>query len=279
MIAAALVLALAQASVWSVWPPSVTVGDTVRITRRIAAEPGVRSHVKPLLSSAAFEPLTDPVVGFSEGAVVVRYTLAVFEPRRLAVAMPEIELVHPDGVIERVSGDTAWVTVLSVLPDQDTLPPPRPSLGPVPRQPKRPEVIAFLVIAVTAGTALWGVMRRRTQPRPTWSSRISEPTEVPLLKWIESGESRAVVAAVADGLRRCIESTLPEAGKQLSTDECVAVLQSQRPEWPVRQIDHVLRSLDRARFAAAVPSDVIELARRADALTESLRQSVTEDSG
>ncbi len=88
----AVVLLLAQAPIWTVSPPLASVGDTVRLTRRVIAGPEVQSTALPLEPTETYTPLSPPIVAYSEGEIVVRYQLAFFETGDLAVEMPDLEL-------------------------------------------------------------------------------------------------------------------------------------------------------------------------------------------
>ena len=272
----AVAMLLAQASLWNVFPSAVTVGDTVEITLRLQTAAGVSAHAEPLAPSAMVEPLSVPSITHSGNTVVVQYKVAFFEAGYLGLAMPEIQLIHDDGTLERVSGDTAWVRVVSVLP-QDTTPAPKPSYGPMARERKRADVVVLLVTVVVVVMTAWAVFQRRARERPKWRSGTGKRVEAPVVQWMNAGESRAVVFAVTDRLRDSLAAALPEAGRQLSTQECLVVIEEEKPEWPIREIARVLHSLDRARFAPAVPSDIVELAERSDAIALSLRRSALED--
>ncbi len=262
--------AVFQAAGWTVTPATVTVGDTVRLVRQIPASPDVVPRVPQLQQTAAVEPLSDPVVGYTEGVVRVVFTVAFFEPGDHSVAMPVIELLDADGVVERVPGGTARVTVASVLPTRDPLPDPKPSLGPLARNRLRPELLMAFIAASVALIVAVLILRQRRDARPEWRLPSYEPEEPRLLTWIRAGEPRAVVAAAADGLRFRIAAVVPDAGSQLTTDECMHVLEQQQPAWPLREIKELLRALDRARFAPAIPTDVIELAEHAKQLSGQL---------
>jgi hypothetical protein len=261
MLAALLLL---QAGAWVIAPSRPTVGDTVELRRAIAAGADVRVRAQPLGASLLLEPLADPAIDRTVSGVQVRYVVALFEPGRHAVAMPAVELVHRDGRVDLTPEDTAWITVASVLPPGDSLPAPRPSLGPLPRFPTRLWPLIALCLAAVAGTASWAVARRRVRPAAAPPAPSGRPAPLPLARWVTSGEGRAVAAVAAERLRGRIARQVPEADRSLGTDECIAVLERQRPEWPVRELTEILRGLDRARFAPAVPSDVILLVERAD---------------
>ena len=274
----AVVSLATQASVWTVSPSVASVGDTVRLTRRVSAEPEVRSTVLPIGPTVAYTPLSEPIVAYSEGGVVIRYQLAFFVTGDQAVPMPDLEFDYPDGRINVVSGDTAWVHVRSVLPSNDSLPPPQPSLGPISRV-QRSLTPAIIITSVVCGLLMaWALLRRRTQPRPAWSGATHQAVDVPLQQWIMAGESKAVVGAVSDRLRDVIECVLPAAGRQLSTGEFINVVERNRPDWPIRDIQDVLRSLDRGLYAPAVPSDLALLVDQVDDLVTIIREDSTVES-
>ena len=274
----AIVLLMTQTSVWTVSPSVASVGDTVRVTRRVSAGPEVRSTVLSLEPSEAFTPLSAPIVAYSEGDIVIRYQLAFFETGELAVAMPDIEIGYPDGRTSVVAGETAVVHVRSVLPADDNLPPPQPSLGPISRVQRSLTPAISMVGVILIFLAAWALWRRRTLPRPTWSGSTDQTVEIPLQQWMMAGETKAVVAAVSDRLRNAIEDLLPAAGRQLSTQEFFELVTANRPDWPGREIEDTLRSLDRALYAPAVPSDLALLVDQVDDLVKSIREDSAEES-
>jgi hypothetical protein len=263
-------VAVLQLSTWVVSPAYVTVGDTVRLVRRISAAPDVQARLRPLSATPALEPLTQPRAAYAEGDLTMLYSVALFEPGRHVIAMPPAELLYPDGRVETIPGDTAWIEVASVIPAEDTLPTPWAAADPLVRNPSR--VIPLLVLfgLVLGAAAAWGVARRRTRPRPGPGGVDVELAEPPLERWVTAGESRAVAAVTADRLREHIAQLIPQAGRHLDTEECLRVLNDEVPEWPLRETGEVLRALERARFAPAVPSDVVEVVEQADRLKERL---------
>ncbi len=278
MNALALLLFATQVAVWTTSPPTVTLGDTVRITRRFPAEPDARTAALPLVATSAYVPLAAPLAAYSEGAVVVRYQLAFFETGDHPVSMPDLELRYPDGRTHVFPGDTAWVHVSSVFPAGEDRPVPRPSLGPVARTHRSATPTVVIVATILIGLGIWAVLRRRTSKRPRWVNSEHEPIDIPLQQWIMAGEAKAAVGVISDQLRGTIEHRLPEAGRQLSTQECLSVIQERRPDWPRRGIEEVLRSLDRAQYAPAVPSDVALLVDQIEDLLKSINADPVEES-
>jgi hypothetical protein len=204
--------------------------------------------------------------------VAVRYAVALFEPGEQRIAMPAVELLYPDGNSETILGDTAVVTVGSVLPPGDTLPEPRPSLAPVPR-PRRSRA-PFLLLAglVALGSGAWALTRRRVRPRPGVPEDGPQAEEPPLRTWVEAGELRAAAASVTERLRQALERLEPDAGAGLPTDALLAVLRLRRPSWPLSEIEELVHALERVRFAPAVPDDVLILEEQATDLAERLAQ-------
>ncbi len=269
MILAAL-LALAQAGAVVVTPDTVTVGDTVYVVRRIPVSPGVQPRLEVLEATAEMQPLRDPVARHTEGALSVAYTVAMFTTGRLPIPLPKLDLIFPDGRVETVATDTAWVWVASVLPAADTLPDPRPHLEPVPRRVQRVLPVAASVGAVWAVVLLWVLRRHRLGVRP------DEPGEPdagapPVSQWVAAGELRAVAAVTTDRVRREVARLLPDAGTHLEAAACMSVIADQAPQWPVRQLRELLDELERARFAPVVPSDVVALVDEAEQLMVVLR--------
>ena len=255
---------------WAAAPASVTVGDTVYLTRTLPASPQVRVRPQPLASTAVVEPLADPVVELLGDVLVLRYAVAVFEPGVQRIAMPQVELFYPDGNTETVLGDTALVRVRSVLPPGDSVPPPRTSLAPLPRPRRSGTAAVMLVSLVVAGTGAWVIVRKRVGPRPRPLEAIAPVVTAPLRAWVEAGELRAAAAALADQLRRTIAGLEPGAEAGLPTEALLAVLRRRCPGWPLAEIEDVLHALERARFAPAVPHDVLSLAEQVGMLTERL---------
>lgn len=102
------------------------------------------------------------------------------------------------------------------------------------------------------------------------SSSVSAPRPVkvapPVGRWADAGEWRAAAASVTAGLRAAIALRTPSAHRGLDTATLLAVLEVERPDWPVREIGRLLRSLDEARFGIDPSPDVVDLARTVSAL-------------
>ena len=272
LCSSAIVLwALTQGSgVWTTFPATPTVGDTVYLTRTLPASLRIRARPQPLPSTPVVEPLADPVVELRGEVLELRYAVAVFEAGVQRIAMPTIELFYADGNTETVLGDTAVVRVRSVLPAGDSLPPPQVSLAPLPRPRRTRAPVVLLVSLVSAGLSVWAISRKRVAPRPHPPETEEPLGAAPLRAWVEAGEVRAAAAALAGLLRRTIAGLEPAADAGLSTEALLAVLRRRCPGWPLGDIEDVLLALERARFAPAVPHDVLALEEQVGMLTERL---------
>jgi hypothetical protein len=263
----AAVVAL-QGGGWTVRPPAPTVGDTVWIERVVPAPVGAVGRPRLLPGDDLVEPLRAPEVTAAAGGLVVRYTVAFFAPGRHAISMPALEVVHPDGEVELVLGDTALADVRAVL--TDTAGPPRDARAPLGRLPRRAWPVATLTGGVLALLAAWAWRRWRRGPAPPLPPAEESPTEVPLMRWLAAGERRAVATLAMLRVRTRLESVVPEASRGLVLAECLVVTAAARPDWSMRELTDVLTALERARFAPLAADDLTELVDRADVLLERL---------
>jgi hypothetical protein len=274
MNAVAGALALMQA--WTVTPPEPTIGDTVTIEREIAvADPAARLRLVPIEASDLMEPLMAPEAAGGTGGFVARYVVALFEPGDHAIAMPDLELVFPDGRVETRIGGEARVTVVSVLPAEDSLPPARPSREPIPQSAIRSYPAVLLVAGVLMLTVGWGVMRRRGRERPAWKVAGQGGDDVPVARWIAAGELRAVATVTMSGIRERVGHYVPVAGPSLDLESWLRTVEAHRPNWPLRELSSVMRALERASYAPAIPSDVIMLADEAQVIGQAIESAET----
>ncbi len=278
MMSIASSLLIWQVASWHADPSRVTVGDTVVLEREVVvADPAASLHLQPLASSDLVESLAAPQLVRAADGFVARYTVAMFQPGEHTIEMPDLELAYADGRTETLVGGAAFLTVSSVLPESDSLPPLRAFRPPVMRNVTRTIPTALLVMSVVALTTVWGAVRRRSQPRPGWE-RVDDADDPPLMRWIAAGEHRAVATVAMHRVRNGVARLVPQAGQSLYIEEWLRVIETQRPDWPLRELGDVMRALERASFAPAIPSDVIALADEAAMLLQSLKPKDAEQS-
>ena len=263
---AGLALALLQASAWSVAPVQPTVGDTIRLERRIPASPGWRVRATKLDLLPLIEPLADPAVLRAEGGWVVRYAVVGWEPGAYRHAMPPLMLLGPDGQVDSLPGDTAIFALRSVMGDSAAAAVAQPALLPL-RPEHRDPLPVSLSLAAALGALFAGLSWRQRRPRRVeLLLHVPVEPEVPDERWVAAGEPRAVAARTAGRLRAELARAIPAAHAALSTAECLAALERERPDAPLRDLETVLLALDQIGFATAHGRDVGELAGRARAL-------------
>ncbi len=268
----ALLVLLIQADGWTAAPSQPTVGDTIRIERRITAPAGWRIRAGRLASSTVAEPLGDPAVLASSppGQWVVRYAVVAWTPGDITLAMPPLWRLGPDGTADSLSGGTATFHVASVIPDSVKAPAPQPSLGPLRLDRSSPlPVIAAVFLA--GGALLLLILWRRRGPRSVAAGQgLPVAAAVPDSRWLAAGEPKAVAARAAQALRRALALAVPDAHEALSTAECLAAVERARPDAPLRDLRELLLALDQVAFATAHGVEVAPLAARARALARDL---------
>jgi hypothetical protein len=270
MMGVLLVIAVMQGHPWQVTPATPTVGDTIVLERFIPTGTGAVARQRPLDPSDVVEPLGPPVATSVPNGVRIRQPIAVFAPGTHALAMPAIEITHPDGTVEVVLGDTAVVVVGSVIPDSIAEPRPMPSEPPLVRSVRdlRRGLLAPALVATVllAWLAWW-----RRAPRPVAPAVVERPEpELPLMRWLATGERRAVATLAEQRLRMAVASRLAAAAPQLAPDAWVTAVRHAGDEWPADDLAELVAALARARFAPLGADDLAELVDRVDVLVARL---------
>jgi hypothetical protein len=261
----AVLLAASQGLAWRTAPAAPTVGDTIVLERLVPAAAGARGRTRGVDASDVMEPLGPPEVLTAPDGIRIRHRVALFAPGVHALAMPAIELLHPDGAVEVVLGDTALVRVAAVIPDTLAAPAPRPSEAPLARPVRRPARAAVPVAAAAALTLLWLAWRLRPRRAGAREEPPPEPPpDLPLMRWLAAGERRAVATVAVHRLREAVAAAVPDAAGAAGPAEWVAAVAAARPQWPVDELADILRALERARFAPLGADDLAELVDRAD---------------
>ena len=261
-----LALALMVQAGWTAAPARPTVGDTIRLERRIETAPGWRVRAGKLESSTVAEPLGDAAVLSTEGGWIVRYGVVAWTPGPITLSMPPLWRLGPDGSADSVPGGAATFRVASVIPDSMADPAPQPPIGPL-RLERASPIPVFAALLLALGALLGLIAWRRRPPR----ADLPEPVialdpDVADGRWLQAGEPKAVAARAAHRLRLAIARAIPDAHAALSTSELLAAVERARPDAPLRELRDLLLTLDQVAFATAHAVDVVPLAARARAL-------------
>jgi len=244
-----------------------TVGDTIWLIREVSVPPG------RVVRAATWDP-ADPVELLAPGKVISRgetaqvaYPVVVWRPGDYTLSPPGPLLLASDGRVDSLPPEPVTLHLASVLPPvpADSVLSPQPPAGFVPRS-----ALTLLPLVL-----LWGAAALLLVPLHWWWRRrgprvTREPSDAPvrqgppLERWADAGETRAVAAAVTARLRRLV--VMADTSEQLDTETLIVELSRSRPDWPLDELQGVLRALDLARFGDSSEADVLALARRVEAL-------------
>ena len=244
-----------------------TVGDTIWLIREVSVPPG------RVVRAATWDP-ADPVELLAPGKVIslgetaqVAYPVVVWRPGDYTLSPPGPLLLASDGRVDSLPPEPVTLHLASVLPPvpADSVLSPQPPAGFVPRS-----ALTLLPLVL-----LWGAAALLLVPLHWWWRRrgprvTREPSDAPvrqgppLERWADAGETRAVAAAVTARLRRLV--VMADTSEQLDTETLIVELSRSRPDWPLDELQGVLRALDLARFGDSSEADVLALARRVEAL-------------
>jgi hypothetical protein len=270
MIGVALALGL-QASAWMTRPAAPTVGDTVVLERMIPTAAGALGRTRPLQANEQLEPLGLPAITPAPGGILVRHAVALFAPGTHRIPMPAIEVLHPDGTVEAILGDTAVIAVAPVVPDSVRDPRPMPSQAPIPRAVRDLPRALTPVVAALLVLGAWLAWRVRPPRAARQAAAVVPPVELSLMRWLAAGERRAVATVAAHRLRTAVAAAIPASATVTDADDWAATVGATLPDWPVAELADVLRALERARFAPLAADDLAELVDRTDVLLGQLR--------
>jgi hypothetical protein len=272
MIAPALLMLVLQANGWVAAPSQPTVGDTIQLERTVSTLPGWRVRAGTLASATVAEPLGDAVVlaASPPGAWVVRYAVVAWTPGDIALDMPPLWRLGPDGTADSLAGGTATFHVASVIPDSVRSPAPQPSLGPLRLDRSSPFPVLAAVLLAGGPLVLLILWRRRAPRSVVTGPSLAIEAEVSDARWLAAGEPKAVAARAAQRLRRAVAHAIPDAHEALSTEECLAAIERTRPDAPLRDLRELLLGLDQVAFATAHGVEVAPLVARARALAREL---------
>jgi hypothetical protein len=263
-------LAAAQTGPWHVSPPSPTVGDTVWFARQVTTSPEWRVRAGKFDETDEIGSLGDPAVLRAPNGWVIRYPIVVWVTGTHTINLPPLWRLAPDGRTDSLPGGTVRLEVRSVIPDSVKQPEPRfviAPLRPERRNPAAPLIAIAASALLLAGAIAW---RRRPSLVALIPPQVPLEREVPDVRWVAAGEPKAVAARALEQLRAAIARRHRRASPGLSTIECLAILEHELSDIPLRQLTDVLTQLERVAFASAHGADVAVLAERARALAREL---------
>src|SRR5262245_10698623 len=252
-------------------PP--TVGDTVWVIRTVELPAGRTVRPADWRPDDPVEVLGPPRVVARGGTADIAYPVVIWETGPRTLEVPGPLLLAPNGGVDSLPPARVTLHVASVLPavpDSALRPQPRADFVPLSdRSPIVPLVLVTLAILLLLPLHWW--WRRRGRPRPRPLAKLVDPARPPLERWADDGETRAVAAATTVRLRAVIAGRADGATPALDTDALLDYLRAHRPDWPLRELAELLRSLDRARFGVDPSADPVGLARQAAELEPRLR--------
>ena len=251
-----------------------TVGDTIWLSRTVRVPTGYA------VRAADWEP-ADPVELLGRVRVVqagdsaeISYPVVLWRPGPHTIELPGPLLLGPDGTVDSLATERVSVGVRSVLPrvpsDSALAPQPRASLVSRTAASLAPLTILWLLsLALLLPLHLW--WRRRGKPGGTTAATPRpDALELPLARWADAGEYRAVANVAASRLRAAVEQRVASAHRGLDTERVLAEIAAARPQWPLQELSELLRALDDARFGLLPSSEALRLSRSTSEMRDRL---------
>lgn len=264
-------LNVVQEGSWSVWPLSVTVGDSIRVTTSFRADESTSIRIAGIESSPGLELLEAPRTNRTGDRIEVFFSVTFFLTGTQSLSTPEVELIDSSGDVVIIPAQELDIVVTSVLPLIDSLRVLKPGFDPIPRSIRRVEPLVYLELVVVFIAFLWWAVRMRS-PLPE-VSRTDPPAEViaPLADWAAAGESRAVSEVSYHRLRNFLAKLSDRISTTSTTREILDALEAQAEDLPIREISELLGRLDRVAFAPTHGDEVAHLADQVDDLIAELQ--------
>ncbi len=242
-----------------------TVGDTVWVSRTVSVPAG---HT---VRAADWEP-AEPVELLGRARVTLRgdsaeiaYPVVVWRSGQHILELPGPLLLGAGGTVDSLGGERIRLEVRSVLPPvpRDSTLAPQPRAGIVERRVRSPAPVVLLwLIALAALIPLHLWWRRRGKPvRAAPPAIRPEALEPALARWADAGEYRAVADVAVTRLRTALAERVPAAHPGLDTERLLAELAAARPEWPLGELEDLLRALDDVRYGVTPSAAALGLSR------------------
>lgn len=252
-----------------------TVGDTIWLSRTVALPAGRTPRAADWRPEDPVEVLAPPVMTPRGDSITITYPVVIWRAGDQVVEVPGPLFLGSGGEVDSLPAERRTIRVSSVLPrvpaDSALAPQPRADYVPRGAHSILPVILALVFALLLLVPLQWWWRRRGPVPAPHPPGPATRP--VPLDRWADSGESRAVAASVTSGLRATIARHTPSAHRGLDTETLLTQLAAERPEWPLADIGALLRALDEARFGAGRETDVTRLVRGAADLESRLARS------
>ena len=242
-----------------------SVGDTVWLSRTVRVPTGYA------IRAGEWEP-SDPIELLGRARVVVAgdsaeisYPVVLWRPGQHTIELPGPLLLGPGGTVDSLAAERMSVEVKSVLPRV----PPDSALAPQPRA----SLVSRRVVSLAPVAVLWLASLVLLLPVHLWWRRRGKPPraappplrldelELPLARWADAGEYRAVANVAAARLRTAVEQRLASAHSGLDTERVLAEIAAARPQWPLPELSELLRALDDVRFGLVPSSEALRLSR------------------
>jgi len=251
-----------------------SVGDTVWLSRTVRVPTGYTVRAEE------WEP-SDPVELLGRGRVVlagdsaeISYPVVLWRPGQHTIDLPGPLLLGPGGTVDSLAAKRVSVEVRSVLPPV----PPDSALAPQPRA----SLVSRRVVSLAPIALLWLASLVLLLPVHLWWRRRGKPVraappevrpaalELPLARWADAGEYRAVANVAAARLRVAVEQRVASAHLGLDTERVLAEIAAARPAWPLQELSELLRGLDDVRFGLVPSSEALRLSRSTIEMRERL---------
>ncbi|HEY8257902.1 MAG TPA: hypothetical protein VIG08_09615 [Gemmatimonadales bacterium] len=254
-----------------------TVGDTIWLSRTVALPAGRTPRAADWRPEDPVEVLAPPVMTTRGDSITITYPVVIWRAGEQVIEIPGPLFLGFGGEVDSLPPERHTIRVSSVLPrvPSDSVLAPQPRADYVPRGAHSilPVVLALALAILLLAPLHWWWRRRGPASGPPPAGPTMRP--VPLDRWADAGESRAVAASVTSGLRATIARYAPSAHRGLDTETLLTQLALERPDWPLADVGALLRALDEARFGAGAETDVIPLARGAADVESRLAGSAT----